>query len=42
MPPRGNRLMVREILKALRAQGNQMRQAENEWELIGNMQPQGG
>lgn len=41
MQPRGNRLMAREILKALGAQGNQMRQAENEWELIGNMQPQG-
>lgn len=41
MLPRGNRLMAREILNTLGANRNQRRQAENEWELINNMQPQG-
>lgn len=41
MNPRGNRLMAREILKALGAKGNEIRRAENQWELIGNMQPMG-
>jgi lysophospholipase L1-like esterase len=34
MNPRGNRLMAREILKALKATNPQLRRAEDRWELV--------
>ncbi|MBI1390195.1 MAG: G-D-S-L family lipolytic protein [bacterium] len=42
MNPRGNRLMAREILRALGAEGGQIAQAEKRWELINNMGKEGG